>query len=341
METIIFNHPDGESIAYAACVIRSGGLVAFPTETVYGLGANALDASAAAKIFAAKGRPSDNPLIIHLAASEDAVKYAYVSSAYDKLAQFMPGPITVILPKRNCIPDSVTGGLQTVAVRVPCHPIARALIQAAGVPIAAPSANLSGKPSCTKAAHVKNDMFGRVEVILDGGDSDYGLESTIVMPIGDNEIKLLRPGAVTVEMLTKAGFSVSLDKAVTEKLAEDEIPLAPGMKYRHYAPDARVILLDGEKDKIDVFIREHSGDPHTAFIVYEEDAALVDGCIFVVISKRHDTATYAHNLFSALRDLDAMTSIDTIYAPLPESDHIGLALYNRLMKAAGYSVLKI
>lgn len=341
METKIFYHPDDHAIAYAAQTIRAGGLVAFPTETVYGLGANALNADAAAKIFAAKGRPSDNPLIIHLATPEDAEKYAFVSPAYQKLTRFMPGPLTVILRKRELIPDSVTGGLDTVAVRVPYHPIARALIQQSGVPIAAPSANLSGKPSCTKAEHVIQDMSGRVDVILDGGDSDFGLESTIVMPIGDHEIKLLRPGAITVEMLSEAGFEVSLDKAVTEKLTEDEIPLAPGMKYRHYAPDARVILLDGLKENVDAFMLEHKSDPHTAFIAYEEDASLMKDSIFVIISRRDDTLAYAHNLFSALRELDNMKSIETIYAPLPKSDHIGLALYNRLMKAAGYFILKI
>lgn len=340
LETKIFYHPDDDAITACADMIRSGGLVAFPTETVYGLGANALDAEAAARIFAAKGRPSDNPLIIHLSDPEDASKYAVVSAAYEKLSRFMPGPITVILPKKSIIPDSVTGGLDTVAVRVPRHPIARALIQKAGVPIAAPSANLSGKPSCTKAEHVIHDMSGRVDAILDGGDSDFGLESTIVMPIGDSEIKLLRPGAVTVEMLCDAGFTVSLDKAVTEKLSDDEVPLAPGMKYRHYAPEARVILLNGEKDDVDAFMTAYRQNAKTAFIVYEEDVCKMQGCRVVAIAKYGDTAAYAHNLFSALRELDC-DGVDTIYAPLPKADHIGLALYNRLMKAAGYSILNV
>ncbi len=341
LDTKIFYNPDDHAISEAAQIIRSGGLVAFPTETVYGLGANALNGDAAAKIFAAKGRPSDNPLIIHLADSEDASEYALVSSAYKKLTQFMPGPLTVILPKREIIPDSVTGGLDTVAIRVPLHSIARALIKEAGVPIAAPSANLSGKPSCTKVEHVIYDMSGRIDAILDGGDSDFGLESTIVMPIGDDEIKLLRPGAVTVEMLVDAGFKVSLDKAVTEKLAEDDIPLAPGMKYRHYAPEARVILLSGDKSRVDAFMVKNKHDPKAAFIVYEEDAFLIKDSVFVVISKRDDTAAYAHNLFSVLRELDGLDKVETIYAPLPKADHIGLALYNRLMKAAGYSILNV
>ena len=341
METKIIYQPKEREISLAAEVILKGGLVAFPTETVYGLGANALDAKAAEKIFAAKGRPSDNPLIIHLADAADASRYAETSPAYDRLSRFMPGPVTVILPKRDSIPASVTGGLDTVAVRVPSHPIAHALIKAAGVPIAAPSANLSGKPSCTKVEHVIHDMNGRVDMILDGGESDFGLESTILMPFGDDEVKMLRPGAITVEMLEAAGFTVTLDKAVTEKLSENEIPLAPGMKYRHYAPDASVILLKGEKSAVDGFIQMHKNDESTAFIVYEEDKGLVQGCRFVEISKKEDTAAYAHNLFSVLRELDADGSIQTIYAPLPKSDHIGLALYNRLMKAAGYSVLTV
>lgn len=341
LKTIIVYNPEDHANMAAGKIIRDGGLVIFPTETVYGIGANALDAEAAQKIFAAKGRPSDNPLIIHLAYPEDAKLYAVTSGAYDKLTAFMPGPLTVILPKREIIPDSVTGGLKTVAVRVPSHPVARALILCAGVPIAAPSANLSGKPSCTKLEHVIHDMDGRVDMILNGGDSDYGLESTIVMPCGDNEVKLLRPGAITVEMLEEAGFTVTLDKAVTDKLAENEVPLAPGMKYRHYAPDAHVILLDGDDDRVLDYMKKNSEDTSAAFIVYEEQKDCFEGCRFIAVSSKDDMASYAHNLFAALRELDADETIKTIYAPLPVKDHIGLALYNRLMKAAGYTVLTV
>lgn len=341
MKTIIVYKPEDHANMAAGKIIREGGLVVFPTETVYGIGANALDADAARKIFAAKGRPSDNPLIIHLAYPEDARLYAVTSGAYDKLTQFMPGPLTVILPKREIIPDTVTGGLATVAVRVPSHPVARALIKSAGVPIAAPSANLSGKPSCTKLEHVIHDMDGRVDMILNGGDSDFGLESTIVMPFGDSEVKMLRPGAITVEMLEAAGFTVTLDKAVTEKLAENESPLAPGMKYRHYAPDAAVVLLDGDENKILDFMKLHSRDQDTAFIIYKEDEPHLENCRYTVIADRDDTATYAHNLFSVLRGLDGKSDVRTIYAPLPKRDHIGLALYNRLIKAAGYTVLSL
>ena len=243
-------------------MLRAGKLVVFPTETVYGLGASALDETAATKIYAAKGRPSDNPLIIHLASATDADKYAFTSPCYEKLAKlFMPGPLTVVLTKKECIPLSVTGGLNTVAVRVPSHPIAHKLLEAAKIPIAAPSANRSGRPSCTTVAHVIDDMNGTVDAILDGGESELGLESTILLPRGDNEVILLRPGAITIEMLIENGFSVSLDKAVTEKPRENEKPLAPGMKYRHYAPKASLILLDGSFDKIADFMKSMPSDP--------------------------------------------------------------------------------
>ena len=341
MKTIIVNNPEDHALIAAGKIIREGGLVVFPTETVYGLGANALDADAANKIFAAKGRPSDNPLIIHLAYPEDAKLYAETSVAFDKLTRFMPGPLTVILPKRENIPTSVTGGLNTVAVRVPFHPIARALIQSAGVPIAAPSANLSGKPSCTKLEHVVHDMDGRVDMILNGGDSDFGLESTILMPISDSEVKMLRPGSITVEMLEEAGFTVTLDKAVTDKLNENEKPLAPGMKYRHYAPDAEVVLLDGDRCAVLSFLQSKTQDRSAAFIIYDEDVPMMKNSRFIAIGKRGDTVSYAHNLFAALRTLDGDENVKKIYAPLPMKDHIGLALYNRLMKAAGYTVLTV
>ena len=328
---------DGKTLSRAADTILQGGLVVFPTETVYGLGGDGTNAEAAKRIYAAKGRPSDNPLIIHLSDPRDASLYAQTSPSYEKLTAFMPGPLTVVLPKRDNIPSSVTGGLSTVAVRVPSHPIARALIKAAGVPIAAPSANQSGKPSCTTVQHVIDDMMGRVDLILDGGDSDFGLESTILLPYGDNTVKMLRPGAITVEMLESVGFDVILDKAVTEKLAEGEVPLAPGMKYRHYAPEASVILFDGDRHAVLMSMLAEKDKKGTAFIVYEEDLSLFQGTTVCSIGKHGDTVSYAHRLFSILRSLDR-EDIHTIYAPLPPKDHIGLALYNRLMKAAGYTV---
>lgn len=248
-EHILITDPTEQAtdIRRAACIIRTGGLVVFPTETVYGLGGDATNADASRRIYAAKGRPSDNPLIIHVASPQDAAMYADTDALYDRLAKaFMPGPLTVIMPRKPIIPLSTTGGLETVAVRCPSHPVAHALIAAAGVPIAAPSANLSGKPSPTCAAHVAQDMDGRVEMILDGGDCEIGLESTIVKldRDGDGEfLTLLRPGGITYDALCCVCERVAIAPAVTELLSADVRPLSPGMKYKHYAPATPVVLL--------------------------------------------------------------------------------------------------
>ena len=248
METKIIRYNGRESLKPAAEIIRRGGIVAFPTETVYGLGGNALDPDAARKIYEAKGRPSDNPLIVHLSSYEHAGMYAHTTRAFFDIAEaFMPGSITVILKKRPFIPDSVTGGLDSVGLRVPSNQIARELIELSGVPIAAPSANLSGKPSPTSFEHVYNDLNGRVDAIIDGGTSEFGVESTIIK-IDKKQIKLLRPGAVTVEMLSLFSDDIYIDPAVTDKY--DGVPLAPGMKYRHYAPEKPLIILDGNDESV-------------------------------------------------------------------------------------------
>ncbi|MBQ5390517.1 MAG: threonylcarbamoyl-AMP synthase, partial [Clostridia bacterium] len=247
METLFIgqNEISDLSLARAGEILRSGGLVVFPTETVYGLGANALDESAAKKIYTAKGRPSDNPLIVHIASPEDADKYAVIGEEYKRLAKaFMPGPLTVILPKKPCVPDTVTGGLDSVGLRCPENAIARRMIAAAGVPVAAPSANISGKPSPTSAEHVRFDMDGKVDMILDGGECTVGLESTIVK-IEDGKLTLLCPGAITLDMLRALFENVEVSAAVTEQLGENVRPLSPGMKYRHYAPSAPLYLLCG------------------------------------------------------------------------------------------------
>ena len=343
LNTLILRNPSENDIHTAANLLKEGKLVVFPTETVYGLGASALDETAAARIYTAKGRPSDNPLIIHLANADEAEKYAEISPCFQKLAKlFMPGPLTVVLTKKECIPFSVTGGLNTVAVRIPSHPIAHKLLEFASIPIAAPSANLSGRPSCTTVEHVIEDMNGKVDAILDGGESDLGLESTILMPRGDNKVVLLRPGAITIEMLTENGFEVTLDKAVTEKPKENEKPLAPGMKYRHYAPKASLILLDGTIEQISDFMKMHSqNDPSVAFLCYDELKSKMSQQKAIFLGAYSDPLLQAHNLFNALRTLDQDDSIRTVYAPLPAKEHIGLALYNRLLKAAGYTVKKL
>lgn len=322
-----------ESIRYAADVILGGGLVAFPTETVYGLGANALDDSASKKIYAAKGRPSDNPLIIHLSDAADAEKYAVVSDTFYRIAEkFMPGPLTVILPKKDIIPYSVTGGLDTVAIRIPSNKIANRLIRAAGVPIAAPSANISGKPSPTSFYHVEHDMDGRADVIIDGGECDIGLESTIISISGD-DIKLLRPGAVTVEMLEPFAAHVEIDKSITEKF--DGKPLAPGMKYRHYAPDAPLVILDGEDEQVYKYLEDKK---NCGIICYDEDTPLLMRENSVSIGHRCDLAEQGARLFDCLRSFG---DVDVIYARMPDRNGIGLAVFNRLLKASGYTIKKL
>ena len=333
--------PSDENLKLAAEIISNGGLVAFPTETVYGLGVNALLEDGAPKVYAAKGRPSDNPLIIHLADPKDAEKYCYTSEVYYKIAKlFMPGPVTFILPKKDIIPSCVTGGLDTVAVRVPSNPVAKKLISYAGVPIAAPSANLSGRPSTTTADHCIADLFGKIEAIIDGGECEIGLESTILTE-KDGQLKLLRPGGVTVEMLENAGFEVGIDKAVLSKLENNERPLAPGMKYRHYAPNAQVTLLDGDESKIEDFMKNALQDENTVVLCFEEDVSINKHERSIIVGSKEDKSMQAHKLFAVLRDLDEHPTIKRVFAQLPSTDGIGLAIFNRLLKASGYNILKI
>ena len=332
--------PEADKIRAAAKIIKDGGLVAFPTETVYGLGGNATDADAAQKIYAAKGRPSDNPLIIHIASPEDAEIYAHTNELYYKLASaFMPGPLTVILPKKDTVPDSVTGGLDSVAIRCPAHPIASALIKEAGAAIAAPSANLSGSPSPTCAEHVISDLSGRVDMIIDGGSSEIGLESTIVKITEDSAI-LLRPGAITCDALSCICRHVEIAAAVTAHLAENERPLSPGMKYRHYAPSAPLVLLDGAPEAVTEYMKNALREEHCIAICYDEELAILGDANTISIGAKDDLAAQANSLFSALRRSNDM-SADIIYAHLPTKDGLGLALYNRMIRAAAHTVKKI
>ncbi len=327
----------------AADCIRAGGLVVFPTETVYGLGGNALDAEAAKKIYAAKGRPSDNPLIIHIADVDWAEAYCHTTELFYRLATaFWPGPLTMILPKRDCIPNSVTGGLDTVAVRLPSDPIANALIRLSGVPIAAPSANLSGHPSPTTKEHVIGDLSGRVDMILAGEPSEIGLESTVIKLEGDDVI-VLRPGGITYENLCDllGEEHVRIDRIVTEKVTGEFKPLSPGMKYRHYAPNASVVLLHGEETQITDFLQSHRCDPDVGFLVYEEEYETLPASRTLHMGRRDDPAMQAHRLFSCLRQFDEIPRIKTVYARIPSREGIGLAVYNRLAKAAGFTVLDL
>ena len=341
MTTQIFRmdpeNPNQHDIEIAASILRDGGLVAFPTETVYGLGGDATDASAAHKIYAAKGRPSDNPLIIHIADPADAERYAVTDETYYRLARaFMPGPLTVILPKKDTVPREVTGGLDTVAVRCPSHPVARALIRAAGVAIAAPSANLSGSPSPTCGSHVISDLSGRIEAIVDGGKSEIGLESTIIQMRGETAV-LLRPGAITADALRCVCKEVEISSAVTEALRADERPLSPGMKYRHYAPHVPLVLLEGDEDCVLRFMRRAQNTEKCALLCYHDEQDELRNERLIDIGERDDLESQAHTLFSALRDADAL-DCDIIYAHLPPREGIGLALYNRLIRAAAHTV---
>ena len=346
METQLYKITDPQKdtavIEKAAAVLRQGGLVVFPTETVYGLGGDATDPQAALAIYAAKGRPSDNPLIIHVAEPRDAEPYAVTSETYYRLAAaFMPGPLTVILPKRDSIPLSVTGGLDTVAVRCPAHPVARALIRAAGIPVAAPSANRSGRPSPTCAAHATEDLLGRVDVILDGGDCEVGLESTIVKLDGDTGT-LLRPGAITPEELRAVIHHLTVAPAVTAALAKGERVLSPGMKYKHYAPDAPLTLLEGEAAAVRAFLVEKAAETGVGILCFDEEIPLMpkDAVLFPV-GAAADLETQAHRLFAALREANANKSVTRLYAHLPPTEGLGLALYNRAIRAAAHSILHV
>ena len=349
MNTQIFKVTDPaaakEQLESAGKIIRAGGLVVFPTETVYGLGGDGTNPDAAAKIYAAKGRPSDNPLIIHIENPADAALYAYTTPLYDALAAaFMPGPLTVIMPKRDNVPASVTGGLDSVAVRCPSHPVAQALIRAAGTCVAAPSANLSGKPSPTDAFHVVQDLSGKVDVIIDGGECEIGLESTIVKILEDDQgqpyLTLLRPGAITYDALCCVCPHVEIAPAVAGKLAENERPLSPGMKYRHYAPTAPLVLLDGEDGDVLAFLQNEQKSRACTVLCYDEEIAHLSGGALVPVGGKNDLEAQAKRLFAALREADA-TGAEIIYAHLPPMQGLGLALYNRMIRAAAHTVLKI
>ncbi len=332
-----------QELKLAGDYIRQGKLVAFPTETVYGLGANALDGSACDRIFDAKGRPHDNPLIVHVLDPKDCDRYADTeySPLFPVLAErFMPGPLTVILPKKEIIPDAVTVGLKTVALRCPCHPVARALISSAGVPIAAPSANRSGKPSPTTAKHVIDDMLGRIDMIIDGGDADVGLESTVIS-LEKDKIKLLRPGFVTLDDLLNITPNVEVSPSVLEALSTDEKPESPGMKYKHYAPNAPVTMVSGaDNDVIAYFIQKEKEG--CGILCFEEDLPFFDQELKNVISlgARDDVKSQANRLFSALRFFDK-TNVSHIYARETTCDSIGLAVTNRLLRACGFQKIKL
>lgn len=333
---------DMENLMFAAEIIKQGGLVVFPTETVYGLGANALDEKAAGKIYEAKGRPQNNPLIIHLDDKEKIDVYCETEGINDleKLTSLMPAPLTVILPAREIVPRTVTGGLETVAARIPESKIARKLINLAGVPIAAPSANLSGKPSPTCACHVIEDMYGRADVIIDGGDCKVGLESTIIT-LCTTPPTLLRPGGVTYEKLCEILGDVEISKAVLERLKPGDTVLSPGMMYKHYAPEKPVVLVKGTRENCISYVNEKVTEQKCTVICYDEDEAEVKCANKLCAGSRDDNSEYAYKLFSLLRDTNSIDS-EIVYAFLPDDTKgISLAIYNRLFRAAGFNIVEM
>lgn len=340
------NHIDRDKLRYAAEVIKSGGLVAFPTETVYGLGANALDPKAVEGIYKAKGRPSDNPLIVHIAdvVSIEPLVNGIPDAAKKAMDAFWPGPLTLIMNKSDHVPERITAGLDTVAIRMPAHPIALALIQESGLPIAAPSANTSGKPSPTEAKHVIQDLYGRVDVIIDGGSADVGLEST-VLDVTVNPPMILRPGGITAEQLGKIFKEVVLDPGVARMKTEDSVPKAPGMKYTHYSPKADVIVVEGRMGKvveqIQILIEQYKQKgTAVGVLTTDQNCFRYSGAEVISAGDREKPETIAANLFGILREFDER-GVDVILAEAVDSRGIGVAVMNRMNKAAGYNVIKV
>ena len=338
-----------DAIKTAGEIIRNGGLVAFPTETVYGLGGDGLNASSSEKIYAAKGRPSDNPLIIHIADIEDLYKIAEeVPKEALKLAdRFWPGPLTMIFKKKSCVPYETTGGLDTVAVRYPSHPVARSFIKAAGGFVAAPSANLSGRPSPTTAEHVREDLEGRIDMIIDSGACDIGLESTIV-DFTEDEPMMLRPGYVSEKMLKEVISEVRKDPAVFGDNAGGNAPKAPGMKYRHYAPKGSLAIVSGEADKVCDYIlaqiktvKADDNKKKIGVITCSDKEEMYREADFIGnVGQRGDEKIIAANLYDILRKCDD-EEIDMIFSEEFNTPELGMAIMNRLIKAAGHTIVKV
>lgn len=351
METKVINVQEDrvaekeDLLRQAGEILRNGGLVAFPTETVYGLGGDGLNKESSKKIYAAKGRPSDNPLIIHIVDME-ALPYivSEVSRSVEKVAAaFWPGPLTMILPKSDTVPDETTGGLKTVAVRMPSHKVARKLIEYAGGYVAAPSANASGKPSPTVAKYVIEDMDGRIDMIIDGGEVGIGLESTII-DMTVNPPQILRPGFITEAMLAEVLGDVDVDKTIfsnDSKLA----PKAPGMKYRHYAPKGQLTIVTGEPENVVGYINELSREAQkdgkkVGIIGSEEFLAQYQADSVKSAGSRDDEQAIAHNLYRILREFDD-ENVEVIYSESFDNGGMGQAIMNRLLKAAGHNVVEV
>ena len=334
METKILSTKN-DDIELAGKILEAGGLVAFPTETVYGLGANALNENSVKNIYKAKGRPSDNPLIVHIAKKEDIIPLVkeVTPKAQALIDTFFPGALTIILPKSELVGNVVSGGLDTVAVRMPANEIAHRLIEAAHCPIAAPSANTSGLPSPTRAKYVIDDMAGKIDAIIDGGDCEYGVESTVITLASDVPT-ILRPGAVTKEMLEDVIGEVVVANAVLHGMKDNETAQSPGMKYKHYAPKARVVIVDANRKTYEAFVNKQKGAFALCFDEDEVDVPRVN------YGSESDDLSQARELFDALRKLDEMGT-KTVYARIPHTTGVGMAVYNRLIRAAAFTVIDL
>lgn len=338
MDTLYLSADAPETPEIAAKIIQKGGLVAIPTETVYGLGANGLDENAVLKIFEAKGRPQDNPLILHVAEPLEMERFCHdiPKAAYLLAEKFWPGPLTMVLPARDTVPKRTTAGLSTVAVRCPDSPVTRKIIALAGVPIAAPSANISGKPSTTTAQHVRHDHDGKIDAIVDGGPCRVGVESTIV-DLTEDRPRLLRPGGVTPEQLLEVLGDLVIDKAVTAQIDKDAVVKAPGMKYRHYAPAEPVVIVSGSREKAAEYIHRHFA-PGDRVLCFEEELPLYADCAPLAYGKESNVDTLSAGLFAALRILDDPT-IGKVYARCPVGGGVAYAVQNRLKKAAAFHIV--
>lgn len=339
MQTLLLPASENAN-AKAAQLIKNGEIVGVPTETVYGLAASSFSDEAVRKIYAAKGRPSDNPLISHIADIDmlALTSREIPSGAYALAEAFWPGPLTIILKRGEKIADSVCAGLDTAAVRMPSHSVARDIIRKSGVPFAAPSANLSGSPSPTTAQTVLDDMDGKIPLIIDGGECEVGVESTVIT-LATEKPMLLRPGFITLKQLENAlGCEVLLSDAVLNKLKDGETAASPGMKYKHYAPKAEITILKGSFAAYNDYVQSHADD-ETVCLCFDGEEALI-GTKCVTYGAENDDASQAHKLFSALRQLDDIGA-KTVFARAPKSTGVAMAVYNRLLRAAAFRVIQL
>lgn len=322
----------------AAQLLKQGKVVGIPTETVYGLAADARNPEAVRQIFAAKGRPADNPLIVHIAKMEElqTIAAAVPDLAFELAKRFWPGPLTMILPKHPSIPEITSGGLDSVGIRMPSHPVASALITLSGVPIAAPSANISGYPSPTTAQHVMRDMQGKIAAVLDGGSCDVGVESTVIALENEHAVRILRPGYVTQEMLETVVPHVTLDPAILHQLQEGQIVRSPGMKYRHYSPHAHVTLVEGGWKEFSAYVQNHEEEGTYALVFDGEETELSVPCYTYGATELEQ----AQQIFSKLRILDDIGA-KHVFVQAPKPSGVGLAVYNRLIRAAGFEVIQV